>query len=91
MNGFGRDAAHHQFIRQGCRLGAGAGKDQRALDRLDLEETRQGIGLVRFVDEVVALFSRCKGKRRAFNGDRLRVTHEAIRQGADARRQGRGK
>ena len=37
VDGFGRDAAHHQLICQGGCLGPCTGKDQGALDRLDLE------------------------------------------------------
>jgi hypothetical protein len=58
VNGFGREAAHHQFIGEGGGLGAGAGEDQRAMDRFDLEDTRQGIGLLVLVDKVVALLNR---------------------------------
>ena len=48
-------------------LCAGAGKDQRALDRFDLEETRESVGLVRFMDKIVALFSGGQGERVSFN------------------------
>ena len=46
VNGFGGDAAHDQFVGESGGLCAGAGKDQRALDRFDLEETCERIGLV---------------------------------------------
>ena len=57
------DAAHDQFVCQGGGLGAGAGKDQGAFDRLNLEKAGQRIGLVRFVDKIVALLSRRQSKR----------------------------
>ena len=70
-------------------LGACAGKDQRRMNWFDLEETRQRVGLVVFVDKIIALFGRCQGERITFNGDRLRVAHEAAGERADATRQRR--
>ena len=89
VDGFSRDAAHDQLVRQGSGLSPGAGEDQGALDRLHFEETCQGIGLIRFMNEIVALLGRGQRQRLALDVDRLRIAHEAIGQGADARRQGR--
>ena len=84
----GRETAQGQFAGKTRRLSAGAGKDQRAGDRFHLEEIRQRVQLVRFVDKVVALFGGLDGHRLAFNGDSLRVPHEASGEGADACGQG---
>ncbi len=57
------------------------------MNRFDLEETRQRVGLVVFVDKVIALFGCGQGERIAFNGDRLRLAHEAAGERTDTRRQ----
>ena len=88
VDGFGWNAAYDQFIGEGGGLSAGAGKDQGAVDGFDLEETCEGVGLVRFVDEVVALLGRCQGKSASKKGDRLGVPHEAVCEGTDPRGQG---
>ena len=78
MNGFGGDAAHNKLIRQRAGLGAGAGKDQGAVDGFDLKQTGQCIGLVILIDQIITLFDMRGGERASFNGNRLRVAHEAV-------------
>ena len=78
VDGLGGDAAHNEFVGEGGGLGTRAGEDEGGVNRLDLEESREGVGLVRFVDEVLALFGGCQGQSRPFDVDRLRVAHEAV-------------
>ncbi len=89
VDGFGWDSAHDEFVGESRGLGAGAGKDQRAVNGFDLEQAGQRVGLVVLVDKVIALLCGRKGERALLDDDRLRGAHEAVRQFANPRGHGR--
>jgi hypothetical protein len=79
---------HDQFIcERACLYGIG----EIMPLTLGLEETRERVRFIRFMDEIITLLRRGKGQSPSFDVDMLRITHEAIGKGTDAGRHGRGK
>jgi hypothetical protein len=79
----GGKAARGEFGGQFAGAGARAHEDQRAGDRLDLEEPGQRRQLVRLVDEIVALLDGGHRDLLALDRDRLRVAQVALGQAAN--------